>query len=120
MNGEFLIPIFLFGGTAWVLVVYFNNRHKERMAMIDKGVSAADLRGTPMREWLRANPLSSLKWGLLASFVGLGLFVAGWLDRMYFMHDSVYFATTLVFGGVALIIFYFVANAKMKKEDTGS
>ena len=119
MNGEFLIPIFLFGGTAWVLVVYFNNRHKERMAMIDKGVSASDLRGTPMREWLRANPLSSLKWGLLASFVGLGLFVASWMDRIYFLHESVYFATTLVFGGVALIVFYFIANAKMKKEDSG-
>ena len=85
--------------------------------MIDKGVSAADLRGTPMREWLRANPLSSLKWGLLAAFMGLGIFVAEWLDRMFFLHDSVYFATTLVFGGIALVIFYFVANAKMKKEE---
>ncbi len=117
MQGEFLVPIFLFGGGAWVLIVYFNNRHKERMAMIDKGVSAADLRGTPMREWLRANPLSSLKWGLLAASVGLGLFVAEWLDRAFIMRDSVYFATTLVFGGIGLVIFYFIANAKMKKED---
>lgn len=120
MHGEFLIPIFLFGGTAWVLVVYFNNRHKERMAMIEKGVSVSDLRGTPMKEWMKSSPLSSLKWGLLASFVGLGLFVAEWLDRAYFMHDSVYFATTLVFGGIALIIFYFIANARMKKEDSSS
>ncbi len=88
--------------------------------MIEKGVSASDLRGTPMREWLRANPLSSLKWGLLIAFVGAGLFVAEWLDRLFFMHDSVYFATTLVFGGAALIIFYFVANAKAKKEDSSS
>ncbi len=118
MQGEFLIPIFLFGGIAVVLVVYFNNRHKERMAMIEKGVSAADLRGTPMREWLRANPLSSLKWGLLAAFVGVGLFVAEWMDRAFFMHESVYFATTLVFGGAGLVIFYFIANAKMKKDES--
>jgi hypothetical protein len=117
MNGEFLIPIFLFGGIAVVLVVYFNNRHKERIAMIDKGMSPSDLRGTPMREWLRANPLSSLKWGLLAASVGVGLFVAEWLDRAFFMHDSVYFATTLIFGGIGLIVFYFIANAKMKKDD---
>ena len=120
MQGEFLIPIFLFGGTACVLVVYFNNRHKERMAMIEKGVSASDLRGAPMREWLRANPLSSLKWGLLAAFVGIGLFVAEMLDRVWFLHDSIYFATTLVFGGIALILFYVIANAKYKKEDYGS
>ena len=117
MQGEFFIPIFLFGGIAVVLVVYFNNRHKERMAMIEKGVSLANLRGTPMREWLKANPLSSLKWGLLAAFVGIGLFIAEWLDRMFIMRDSVYFATTLVFGGIALVIFYFIANAKMKKEE---
>lgn len=117
MNGEFLIPIFLFGGTAAVLVVYFNNRHKERMAMIEKGISVSALKGTPMREWLKANPLSSLKWGLLATFVGLGIFVAEWLDRMFFLHESVYFATTLVFGGIALIVFYFIANSKMNKED---
>mgnify|MGYP001259400157 CR=1 FL=1 len=36
MNGEFLIPIILFGATAWVFIVYFNNRSKERMAMIEK------------------------------------------------------------------------------------
>jgi len=120
MNGEFFIPIFLFGGTAWVLTIYFNNRHKERMAMIEKGVSASDLRGTPMREWLRANPLSSLKWGLLATFVGVGLFIAEWLDRAYFLHESVYFATTLIFGGIGLIVFYLIANAKMKKEDLSS
>jgi hypothetical protein len=120
MNGEFFIPIFLFGGIAWVLTIYFNNRHKERMAMIEKGISASELRGAPMREWLRANPLSSLKWGLLAMFVGIGLIVAEMLDRAYMMHDSVYFATTLIFGGIALIIFYWIANAKMKKEESGS
>ena len=117
MHGEFLIPIFLFGGAAWVLIIYFNNRHKERMAMIDKGVSPADFRGAPLRQWFQANPLSSLKWGLLAAFVGIGLFVAEMLDRAYFLHESIYFATMLVFGGVALIVFYMIATAKMKKED---
>jgi hypothetical protein len=117
MSGEFFIPIFLFGGIAWVLTIYFNNRHKERMAMIEKGVSASDLRGTPMREWLRANPLASLKWGLLAVSVGIGLFIAEWLDRAYFFHDSIYFAATLIFGGVGLIVFYVIADSKLKKED---
>ncbi len=120
MHGEFLIPIFLFGGTAWVLVVYFNNRHKERMAMIEKGVNPADFRGTSLRHWFQVNPLSSLKWGLLAAFVGIGIFVAEMLDRVWFFHESIYFATTLVFGGIALVLFYMIANAKLKKEEEGS
>ncbi len=120
MQAEFLIPIFLFGGTAWVLVVYFNGRHKERMAMIEKGVNPADFRGKSFRQWFQVNPLSSLKWGLLAVFVGIGLFVAQLLDRIYFFHESIYFATVLVFGGIALVLFYFIANAKLKNEDLGS
>jgi hypothetical protein len=116
MQGEFLIPIFLFGGTAAVLIVYYNNRHKERMAMIEKGVNPADFKGAPMREWFRANPLSSLKWGLLAMFVGVGLIIASMLDRLYFMHDSIYVSCMLVSGGIALIIFYFIAAKKLKQE----
>jgi hypothetical protein len=116
MNGEFLIPIFLFGGTAVVLIVYFNNRHKERMAMIEKGINPIEFKGAPMREWFRTNPLSSLKWGLLASFVGVGLIVASWLDRWYMMHDSIYLACMLVAGGIALIIFYLFAAKRLKQE----
>jgi hypothetical protein len=115
MNGpEFLVPIFLFGGAAAVLITYFNNRNKERMAMIEKGVNPADFKGTPVREWFRANPLSSLKWGLIAMFVGIGLIVASYLDRWYMMHDSIYFSCMLVAGGLALILFYFIASRKLK------
>jgi hypothetical protein len=114
MNGEFLIPIFLFGGTAWVLVVYFNNRHKERMAMIEKGVSPTEFKGTPVKEWFRTNPLSSLKWGLLTMFVGLGLMVAIWLRNAYYVHDSIFLSCMLIAGGFALIIFYIIASKKLK------
>jgi hypothetical protein len=116
MDGEFLIPIFLFGGTAAVLIVYFNNRHKERIMMIEKGVNPGDFKGAPMREWFRANPLSSLKWGLLAMFVGVGLLFASWLDHAYSMHDSIYLSCMLVSGGFALVLFYFIASAKVKHD----
>ena len=116
MNNEFLIPIFFFGGIAAVLITYYNNRHKERVAMIEKGVNPADFKGAPKREWFRANPLSSLKWGLLAMFVGVGLIVASLLDRWYMMHDSIYVSCMLVSGGIALIIFYFIASKKLKQE----
>jgi hypothetical protein len=116
MNGEVLIPIFLFGGAAAVLIVYFNSRHKERMAMIEKGVNPAEFKGAPMREWFHTNPLSSLKWGLLAVFVGLGLLFAMWMHQMYDVRDSIYLGSMLVAGGLALIIFYFIASKKLKQE----
>lgn len=118
MNGEFLIPIFLFGGTAWVLVVYFNNRHKEHMAMIEKGVNPTDFKGKPIREWFQSNPLTSLKWGLLTMFVGIGLMIGMYLHRNLDMENSVYLACMLISGGIALVIFYFIASKKIKQEQT--
>ncbi|MBF8294172.1 MAG: rane protein [Bacteroidetes bacterium] len=116
MTGEFLIPIFFFGGTAWVMIVYFNNRSRERMAMIEKGVNPTDFKGTLMKDWFLTNPLSSLKWGLLSAFVGVGLLVGMWLHRNLDMEDSVYLACMLISGGLALVIFYFIASKKLKQE----
>ena len=116
MNGEFFIPIFLFGSAAAVLIVYFNSRHKERMSLIEKGLSPEILKGQPVKEWFRMNPLSSLKWGLLAVFVGLSIMFAMWLHETYDAPDGIYISSMLVAGGIALVIFYFIASKKLKQE----
>lgn len=111
MEGIF-ISISLFGFTAAVLIVYLVNRNRERMAMIEKGVSLSELRGSADAQ-SKAYPLSSLKWGLLAFFVGLGLVVANILESSYYIHDSIYFASMLLFGGVGLVLFYRIASRKI-------
>lgn len=117
MNPEFLIPIFLFGGTAVVLYKFFDGRHRERIAMIEKGVNPADFKGVSWLQTLKVNPLASLKWGLLALFVGIGVFVGRIVTLQFDMRDSAYPASMLVFGGIALIIFYLIASRKLKKEE---
>jgi sorbitol-specific phosphotransferase system component IIBC len=109
-----LVVFIVFAAVAGALIVYLIVRHKERLAMIEKGVSLADLQGD-----LRARPLyplANLKWGLLAGFVGVGLFIADWMDRSLNVGDSIYFASMLIFGGLALVIFYFIASKKLKSE----
>jgi len=114
MDGELFIPLTFFVVTGAVLWKFFDARHRERMTMIEKGVSPGELKDSLPR--LQTNPLSSLKWGLLALFVGLGLIAANWLDRVYLFHDSVYFAGMLVAGGVGLVIFYFIASKKIREK----
>ncbi|MFH0988967.1 MAG: DUF6249 domain-containing protein [bacterium] len=114
---EVLVPITIFGGLAVVLIVYFNNQHRERMAMIEKGLNLADAKGTPLREMFRLNPLSSLKWGLLALFIGVGFIVGIYLHNYYSVDESIFAALMFFFGGLALIIFYFFATKKMKQEE---
>lgn len=117
MNGDVIIPIFLFGGTAAVLWKYFDSRHKERMSMIEKGINPANMKSPALTQFLQVNPLSSLKWGLLIGFVGLGLFVAAILDRAYYMHDSVYPASMMIAGGLGLVLFYILASRRLKKDE---
>lgn len=84
--------------------------------MIEKGVNPADFKGTPLKEFFRTDSLSSLKWGLVAFFVGIGLMMANYLERVLYWDDSVYPASMLIFGGFALVLFYFIAANKAKRE----
>ena len=111
------VVFIIFGSVGFVVYTWIQSRHKERIAMIEKGVKATELKGSFMPDILRPNPLSSLKWGLLAMFVGAALLIANILDRLYYFHDSVYFASMLISGGIGLIIFYFVASRRMKNEN---
>ena len=51
-------PIFvifiIFGSTALVIYKFLETRHKERMAMIEKGVSPADFKGMSLRDFLKS------------------------------------------------------------------
>jgi len=122
MDPGILVPIVLFGGIAVVLWKYFEGRHKERMAMIDKGVNPADFKSaTPFRLW-QGSVLSNLKWGLLFVFAGIGLLVGQQLEYYFGFHEeTAVFGSILIAGGFALIIFYLIAAKKLKekKEDEG-
>jgi hypothetical protein len=123
MNPDILVPLTIFGGAAVVLWKFFEGRHKERMAMIEKGVTPADFKSAapPFRLW-QGSVLSNLKWGLLLVFAGIGLLVGQQLQYYFGFHeDSAVFGCILITGGLALIIFYIIAAKKLKekKEDEG-
>ena len=120
MAEEIVVPIFLFGGTAAVLWKYFEGRHKERMAMIEKGVSPSEFRSaSPFRLW-QGSVLGNLKWGLLLIFAGSGWLIGEQLQYHFGFHEeSAIFGTILITGGLALIIFYFIATKKMKNLPPG-
>jgi hypothetical protein len=117
---EVLIPIIMFGGGAVVAYKYFDGRHKERMAMIEKGTNPADLKNLlPNKSW-SLSPLSNLKWGLMAIFVGAAIIFANFMHETYRISESVFPASILIAGGLALVIFYTIANAKIKKDEGAS
>jgi hypothetical protein len=120
MEPEIIIPIFLFGGTAAVLWKYFDTRHRERMTIIEKGMVTEDLKYLYSGWGWKTNPYSSLKYGMLAAFIGVGILVSAFLSQLFYMHEEQITAGVIfLFAGLGLVTFYVIANkrlAEQKKE----
>jgi len=110
MSGELVAITFFIGAFAMI----FGIRHlsnKEKMAMIERGIDPGLQKATP-------KPFISLKFGLLLVGLGLGLLVAMFSVRGVFGSEmtsgeegqaaAIYFGCIGIFGGLGLIISYFV------------
>ncbi len=118
-----LIPlfaiIFTFGIPGIIIFWSIHNRHIERMKLIDKGLTSDEV-----REYFKGfnaksgpNPYSALKWGILFTMVGLGIFIGILLEAAGFT-DSLVPVMILLFAGVGFLIYYGVLNSKIRKENT--
>lgn len=105
-----LIPMTFF---AFILgIIYLNQRHKERKMLISMGM--------PMEEVNNKKTLSnldSLKLGLIAIAVSLGIF-AGYILSIstQLAEEAAYFSMIFLFGGMALLVFYFYSQRVNEKE----
>ncbi len=117
---EAFIPIiaiiFTFGIPGALIFWYLYIKHKERTKLMDMGLTPQEARDYFREKERRPkNPLSSLKWGILLSMIGIGLFFGILLDEAGFK-DELSGVMVLLFGGLGFIIYYFVASSKIKKE----
>ena len=113
---EEFIPIFMFAAITVILWKFFETRHKERMAIIDKSLDPLAYKELFNSQMIRITPLSNLKWGLIALFIGAGILCGMQLDAIY---GSSEFIAPFVFlgGGLALVLFYFIAARKSASEN---
>lgn len=117
---EAFIPIiaiiFTFGIPGALIFWAIYVKHKERTKLMDMGLTPQEARDYFRETEKRPkNPLGSLKWGILLSMIGIGLFFGILLDEAGFK-DELTGVMVLVFGGLGFIIYYFVANSKIKKD----
>lgn len=85
-------------------------RRKERLALIEKGVDASIFKQ-------EENAYPSLKYGLLFIGIAIGLFLGALLDAYTSLNDGVaYFASVFLFGGLGLLLYYYIAKARAEKE----
>lgn len=108
---EIIVPIAFFATVFGIIYLAVSARHRQRMAMIEKGVSPSEFMEKP-------DPYRSLKLGMVAVGVGLGL-LFGYLFQTYVMQDAEddplpYFVMVSLFAGAAMIGHYFIVQRKQR------
>ena len=105
---EILIVLIIFLSLFGIFYVFISTRNKERMALIEKGADVS-LFATKKKNFANL----TLKFGMLAVGVGIGLLIGSLLDEYTNLVEPVaYFSMIFLFGGISLVI-----NAMIEKKD---
>ena len=107
MEGIF-VPIGFFLATFAILYVYWTTRTKERLALVEKGADASVFKA-------ECSKFALLKWGIFLIALAVGV-ISGYALSNVIDEVAAFFTMILLFGGVGLIIAYFVTNSLSKKE----
>lgn len=113
---EIIVPIALFAMIFGIIYVTVTSRHRQRMAMIDKGLDPGNLEGKEI-------PFRTLRNGLVLIAVGLGLFLGYLMDTHMSGHGSdgdmgdtplPYFIMVTLCMGIALIMHHLIVQRKQR------
>ncbi len=111
-----LIVVTLFSVIGAVLVLWLVTRHRERTIMLEKGFKPEEMKELYSRTSSNApNPLSSLKWGLVFTMIGVAVVLAMFLHTTYNLEEGIYFALICLFGGIGLLLFYVFSRKKVNE-----
>jgi len=90
-------------------IVYLGIRRKERMALLEKGVDASFFIS-------KKTSSTTLKFGMLFVGVAIGILLGNILEYSTSLNEEVaYFSMVCLFGGLALIINYFMEKKNEEK-----
>ena len=115
MGSEVIVLPIIFGVIFAIAYLLITSRHKERLALIEKGAEASIFHNKNRK----AAPIGKLivvNIAFLAIFIGLGIFIASILVYNLNVDDEVaYPGTIFLMGGLGLLAGYF-ANKKLNSE----
>ncbi|MBI9053942.1 MAG: hypothetical protein JEY96_09010 [Bacteroidales bacterium] len=108
MDFEFLIGIAFFAAVYGIFHLYV--RRKERLALIEKGQTAAIFNS-------ESNVSPSLKYGIFFIGIAIGFLMGEILSEYTHLNDEIaYLSMIFLFGGIGLVTYYFIAKKHKRKE----
>lgn len=111
---NFAIVLIVFLSITVIIGTYLLTRHRERTQIIEKGLTAEEIRALAMAGGFRSDPLSSLKWGMVFVGIGLASTLGVWLNAAFHMEEGFIPGLIAIFGGAGLVVFYVIANKRGK------
>ena len=117
MSGELTAIIIV--GTVFIAlsqIVRTIAENRIRHKLIDKGMVDENVKYLYTSK-LSYNVPSSLKWGMVLIAVGAAIWVAQLVPRSF--HEEAIVSGMLIMGGLALIVYYFIASKLFNSSDNG-
>lgn len=105
-----LVFIALFAAIFGIMYIFYSTRHRERLALIDKGADASlfNTGKEGSRSGLNWSKFT-LKLGMLAMGIAVGILVGAILSNANVLdEDANYPAMIFFFGGLSLVLFYLI------------
>lgn len=98
-----LICVAAFLGIFGIVYVFLMTRHRERIALIEKGADASIFTDKNQAFY------PTLKFGMLFVGIAVGILLGNWLDKSYdFSKGVAYLAMVFLFGGISLILNFLI------------
>ena len=118
---ESLIPlvaiVFTFGIPGIILFWWLYTKHRERMRLIEKGLTPDEVKAYFADTNVKTpNKYSTLKWGILLTFLGIGIFIANLLEGMYDVEEGIMMGIIVFCAGLGLLVYYAVVSSKTKSQ----
>lgn len=109
--------VMTFGIPGIIIFWYLYTKHRERMRLIEKGLTPEEVKAyfTETNNKPR-NPYSSLKWGVLLTFVGIGIFLANLFESMYDLEEGVMMGIIVMCAGLGFLVYYGLVSSKLKNN----
>ena len=110
---DFFIVLVIFATFFGILYMYFSTRHKERIALIDKGADASMFKTGKKIYWGNFAPSA----GMFLIGAGPGVLVAAILTATTVIMEGVAYPSMIfIFAGAGLVLYFFLAR-KLKNGE---
>lgn len=117
---ELIIPlggmIMGLGLPALIIFWIIYSRHRERMRLIEKGLSPEEVKQF-FKDEKRCDPFRGLKWGIIFIFLGGAIIISNLLYEIFDLEDGYTIGFVILSLGLAFLTYYLIIKNKLKNNN---